>query len=561
MRVRGCSETGRCGRWVERCAGWVLFFLLALVGFGRLGEATEYQWSVEVVGTKSSETESSPRAYLWVPPTCPRLFGVVVAQHNLLEVSLFNHVAFRRAMERMGFGLLWVTPPVPVSFEGGEEDIVGIEGALRALGRCSGYPELASVPIVALGHSAQGDFPYRFAVHRPARCLAGISLKGSWPDRGQEPRQYWYDAFGRSEVPVLFVSGEYEWADERAGRALAFRNEFPDAPFSMLADVGGGHFDLHERLVERLGSYVESALRYRGGDPLKPVFASQSGWLVDRWRLDKAPRFAAAGTTAFSGDRAQTFWCFDEAEARATEEYQGQHQWKAPQLVGYRQAGVVVPQVRGSHQQVTLGWMPERGLDGLVFRLEGTFLREVPSGRAERWTRLRDGDAIGHSADADGIRITPICGPVQSMGGGLFTLRFNRVGWNNTKRSGEVWFQAEHPGDARYKRAVQQALMRVPVRNTTGAPQQIRFPEIGDVSAAQTQSFRLLAESDSGLRVDYFIREGPARVEGDLVEILPIPVRAKYPIAVTVVAWQWGRSNEPRLQSATPVERTFHITR
>jgi hypothetical protein len=103
--------------------------------------------------------------------------------------------------------------------------------------------------------------------------------------------------------------------------------------------------------------------------------------------------------------------------------------------------------------------------------------------------------------------------------------------------------------------------MRVPVRNTTGAPQQIRFPEIADVSAAQTQSFRLLAESDSGLRVDYFIREGPARVEGDLVEILPIPVRAKYPIAVTVVAWQWGRSNEPRLQSATPVERTFHITR
>lgn len=538
--------------------GWLV--LCAAASWGRWVCAAEYQWSVEVVGAKSPETQELPRAYLWIPPSCGRLSGVVVAQHNLLEVALFKHAGFRNAMERSAFGLLWVTPPVPVSFEGGEEDMVGIEGALKELGSLSGYAELATVPVVALGHSAQGDFPYRFAVHRPSRCLAGISLKGSWPDRGQEPRQYWYEAFGRSEVPVLFVSGEYEWADERAGRAMAFRNEFPDAPFSMLADVGAGHFDLHDRLAERLGSYVASAVRWRGGAPLKPVFASESGWLIDRWRSDKAPRAAAAEVSAFSGDRAQTFWCFDEAEARATEEYQGRHQWKVPQLVGYRQAGVLVPQVRGTHQQVTLGWLPERALDGLVFRLEGAFLTEVPAGRPERWTRLREGEAIGHAADVEGIRITSLCGPVESIGGGLFTLRFDRVGWNNLKRSGDVWLQAEHPGDARYKRAVQQALMRVPVRNVSGAAQQIRFPEIPDASAMQTKSIRLLAESDSGARVDYFIREGPARIEGDLLEILPIPVRAKYPVPVTVVAWQWGRSTEPRLQSAPPVTRTFYIT-
>lgn len=546
------SELLRCGLGMVLGS---LFWCAVAIG----GRAAEYQWSVEVTGAKSPETQELPRAYLWIPPSCEHLSGVVVAQHNLLEQALFKHAGFRRAMERTGFGLLWVTPPVPVSFEGGEEDMVGIEGALRELGNLSGYGELAMVPVVALGHSAQGDFPYRFAVHRPARCLAGISLKGSWPDRGQEPRQYWYEGFGRSEVPMLFVSGEYEWADERAGRALAFRNEFPDAPFSMLADVGAGHFDMHDRLAERLGGYVESALRWRGGTPLKRVLASESGWLIDRWRLDKAPRAAAAEVAVFSGDRGQTFWCFDEVEARATVEYQGLYQWKAPQLLGYRQAGVLIPQVRGTHQQVTLGWMPERGLDGLAFRLEGAFLREVPAGRPERWTRLREGDVISHSADSEGIRISPLCGPVESLGGGVFTLRFDRVGWNNAKRSGDIWFQVEHPGDARHKRAVQQALMQVPVRNSEGAVQQIRFPEIADVSAARTRVFRLLAESDVGARVDYFIREGPARVEGDLLEILPIPVRAKYPIPVTVVAWQWGRSTEPRLQSATPVERTFHI--
>ena len=68
----------------------------------------------------SPETEGLSRAYLWVPPRCERLSGVVVAQHNLLEIALFDDVRFRGMLERLGFALLWVTPPVAVSFEGGE---------------------------------------------------------------------------------------------------------------------------------------------------------------------------------------------------------------------------------------------------------------------------------------------------------------------------------------------------------------------------------------------------------------------------------------------------------
>lgn len=507
----------------------------------------------------SPETEGLSRAYLWVPPRCERLSGVVVAQHNLLEIALFDDVRFRGMLERLGFALLWVTPPVAVSFEGGEEDIVGVEAVLQGLADRSGYAELAKVPVVALGHSAQADFPYRYAVHRPDRCLAGISLKGSWPDRGSEPRQYWYEGYGRSDVPVLFVSGEYEWADERSGRALGFRKEFPEAPLSMLADVGSGHFDLHDRLVDRLGAYLRAALRYRGGETLRPIDATRSGWLVDRWRLDKAPRFAAASVTDFSGDRGQTFWCFDEAEARATLDYQSRYQWKSPQLVGYRQAGVLVPQVRGTHQQVTLTWLPERGLDGSIFRLEGAFLQEVPAGRPERWTRMREGDAIGHASAGEGIRIRPLCGPVESLGAGMFAIRFDRVGWENKKRSGEVWFQAEHEGDVRFKRAVQQAVMRVPVRNTEGAPQSITFPAVRDISVSNGAEIRLMGESDSGERVSYLVRHGPVRVVGDRLEILPIPVRARLPLEISVVAYQWGRSIEPRLRSAEPVERTFRL--
>jgi hypothetical protein len=39
-----------------------------------------------------------------------------------------------------------------------------------------------------------------------------------------------------------------------------------------------------------------------------------------------------------------------------------------------------------------------------------------------------------------------------------------------------------------------------------------------------------------------------------------LPPRTKFPVQVTVVAWQYGRAVEPKLQSAAPVERTFFIT-
>lgn len=38
-----------------------------------------------------------------------------------------------------------------------------------------------------------------------------------------------------------------------------------------------------------------------------------------------------------------------------------------------------------------------------------------------------------------------------------------------------------------------------------------------------------------------------------------IPPRAKFPIKVTVVAWQYGKSVEPKVQTAEAVERTFFI--
>jgi hypothetical protein len=48
-------------------------------------------------------------------------------------------------------------------------------------------------------------------------------------------------------------------------------------------------------------------------------------------------------------------------------------------------------------------------------------------------------------------------------------------------------------------------------------------------------------------------------VVNDELVFSKIPPRAKLPVKVTVIAWQYGRSIEPKVKSADPVERSFLI--
>jgi hypothetical protein len=67
--------------------------------------------------------------------------------------------------------------------------------------------------------------------------------------------------------------------------------------------------------------------------------------------------------------------------------------------------------------------------------------------------------------------------------------------------------------------------------------------------------------ADAGAKVFYYVREGPAEVAGDILKLTALPPRAKFPVKITVVAWQYGRTAEPKLKSAAPVERTFAIVK
>jgi hypothetical protein len=336
----------------------------------------------------------------------------------------------------------------------------------------------------------------------------------------------------------------------------------------MLANPAQGHFAASDAKVEMLARYLKKAVQYRlpadwdgsAAPRLIPIDPVKTGWLADRWRLNQKPAAAPAPVAEYQGDPKQAFWFFDGELARAVDQYEAACRGLKPQLVGYVQDGQMVPQ-KETHLQVDLKFEPQA--DGVTFKLTGAFYDAVPPGstRLPGWTGLPVGSPLGHAASSNAISIDRIGGPFAKLSPDTFAVRFEKETLLATNaKSYELVFAATHPGDAVYKPAVQQAHLYVPVRNPQGAEQHLTFPEISNQKSG-TKSLKLNATSDAGVPVSYLVREGPAEVDGDVLRFTPVPPRAKYPVRVTVVAWQYGRSLEPKLKTAEPVERAFYLVR
>jgi hypothetical protein len=177
--------------------------------------------------------------------------------------------------------------------------------------------------------------------------------------------------------------------------------------------------------------------------------------------------------------------------------------------------------------------------------VEGGFLSEMPP------ELVGAGERLGHAPGP--IKFRVITGPAIQIGPETFRIQFDLGGM-----SGPIWIQEEHPGDDRYRRAVQPGQMLIPQNLAKGKPQTITFPKIKN-QKPDVKTIKLEATSDSGLPVDYYVVAGPAEVEGDTLKLTPIPERSKYPVKITVAAYQWGRTIEPLYQTAQSVEQSFTI--
>jgi len=531
----------------------ISFTILML--FSLIGKAAEWQWSVEVKSVTSSETKDHPRAFLWIPPNCKQVRGVVVGQHNMLEEGIFEHKAFRKTLTDIGFAEIWVSPHISVVFDYKGEAEKAFNEMMESLADVSGYQELKFAPVIPMGHSALASYPWNFGALKPERTLAMISIHGDSPQTNMtgsgKPNPDWENR-NIDGIPGLIVIGEYEWLEGRIIPGINYKKNHPKSTVALLADAGRGHFDYSDEMVDFLGMFIKKAAKARLPEhmplntiaALKPVNLND-GWLVDRWRLNEPLKASAAAYKNYKGNKDEAFWAFDKEMAKATEEYYNRARAKIPQYIGYLQQGKLLPGA-GSFVGYRPVFKPQS--DGLTFNVSADFVDTV------------QGKSLTNNHAKGKINISRICGPVQKIDDTTFTVRFYRMGLNNPKRTGDIWLMASHPGDKKLKSVFQQANFRIPMKNETGVDQKIDFPEIPEQKDG-VESITLAATSTSGEPVYYYVKEGPAEVEGNNLKITTIPPRAKYPVKVTVVGWQWGRNIEPKLKSAEPVERSFYITK
>ena len=516
--------------------------------------AAPWQWSVEIKELISEETNAHPSAYLWIPENCKQVRAVIIGQHNMTEETIFEHPEFRKNMGKLGIAEIWITPGIDQRWDVTKGTQQIFETMMKNLSEISGYAELEFAPVIPIGHSAMATYPWNFAAWNPERTLAVLSIHGDSPRThltGYGSANLDWGNHTIEGIPSLMVMGEDEWWEDRLITSFDYRREYPNAPLSFLADAGHGHFDISDELIDYLSLFLKKAVQYRlpnhspSNTPvlLIPVEA-KNGWLADRWRKNEKPTAEAASYDKYKGDKTHAFWYFDKEMADATEKYYANERGKTEQYIGFEQKGKLITFNPKSHVRMSPSFQPEA--DGVTFHLKAVYT-----------DTLRNEYSQKHSTRP--IRMSRICGPVEVVNDTTFTVRFYRMGLDNPKRTGSICLMASVKQDHSYRSAVQQVEIRIPYRNKEGIPQRIIFPKLSDVKAS-VKEITLKGTADSGLPVYYYVKEGPAEIKGDKLVLTKIPPRAKFPVKVTVVAWQYGRSGEPKVQTAEAVERSFYIT-
>ena len=527
--------------------------------------AQVWQWSTLFKNEKPNATEA--RAFLWIPENCKKVKGVVVAQNNMEELSILEHGNFRKQLAKLGFAEIWVNPPFNHVFNFNEGAFETFNNIINSLANVSGYDELKVAPVVPIGHSAAASWPYYFAVLKPQRTLCAISVSGQWPyfrDKNFAP-DIW-DEKTLDYVPCLETMGEYEAAATWSTEGLKERSEQKYLPLSMLACPAEGHFATTDKKVDYIALYIKKAAQYRlsgktnadGYPDLNLINPSYTGWLMEKWIPNKAPTTIAAPVAKYKGDKNEAFWFFDEEMAKATEVYQAEYRNKKAELLAYLQEGQVVKQ-RNTHLQVSLKFIPEA--DGISFKLKGGFLDTVPgeSPRPKMWTGIAVDSAIGHASGNVPVSIDKIIGPFKKINDSTFQVSFDKTITSKASNY-TLTFTATHPGDTAYKPAVQQAEMKIPASNNDGAEQSISFEPITNQQIS-VKEMELKATSSANLRVHFYVLDGPAEIVGNKLVFTAIPPQSKFPVRVTVVAWQYGSSVEPKVKTAKSIAQTFYIDR
>jgi hypothetical protein len=497
-------------------------------------------------------SKNNSSAYLWIPENCKKVRGLLILCANVPEHRLVGHPAIREVCAKNNLGIVWCVPTF-MNFR--KDKATGIDDAhdykasteflqqlLNGLAEQSGYSEVATAPWLPIGESGHLLMVDALVEFHPERCIAGVWLKNNHlpPKNRTVPALV---AFGSAqEWSQTQTDIRTNWNNVRKSVDGVFdqRKQNPNWPLSYLIDGGSGHFDCSEKLTKFMAHYIDCVAQARlAADGSLKQISLDSGWLADL----AVPGHAKKSPLKFSETTASARalpWFFDRESAEAAQSF-ADINWSAEtQLSGFADAsGKILPFNFNGISNLE----PKYEADGITFTLRGEMLDQLPEQFTNAGVKL---------AKAPGEpTLEWLCGPVKPLGGDKFQICLDR-----SFGSSACYIAARQNGTEAIRASVQPCGVKIQ-KNNSGVAQKITFEKIPDVKIG-AKSITLSAKSDSGLPVKFFVRAGPVVVNGDELVFTPIPPRAKFPVAVTVAAWQFGRAGDAPVKTEI-VEQTFNL--
>jgi len=528
----------------------VLFLFAAALAAHAAG-AAEYQFGVTLPpSTVNPSLYAASHFFLYIPPQTPRVRAVLWAPANIIERRLCDDPALRAEAARDGIAIVFFQAGWRKDFFNSPDLVRYLQTAADELAARSGYSEIATAPWIPIGHSGNSQFVQGVDRQAPARVVAGIVIKGAVPAVGPDG-----STSGLEGIPLLTFTGEYEevmppgkvrngWWPVTVQRFLDVRQAVPHALLSCMLDRDHGHVGWDDRMTGYLTLFLHKAIaaRLSSGGALRSV-SFESGWLGD-----PAETFATAPVSRYKGDPGKAFWFFDEEQARAWESLFRRDEHKQDQMIAFLQDGKAADWWNGwALQGIRFDPLP----DGESFRVQAVPRQAVPEPFSDA------GRPLGHNTAAKiQYKVVGWASQTLQTGADTFRVAFDREGVNG--RTTHILIGASLASNETYKDATAVATLDVPTSNNEGLPQTIDFPPLADI-APVTATVPLHAATNTHRRVDYYISYGPAQIVDGMLQLTPIPVRAKFPIEVSVTAYQWGTASGERFQTAKPVTRTFLI--
>lgn len=521
--------------------------VLCLVAQPVGGADAVFQYATPVATTKGQS-----HAFLWLPPEAKQIRGVVMAGMTLAERELVKDPQIRKVCADQQLAIVFLKTGLAS---------VDVQKVLDELAMLSGYRELTVAPLFFIGHSAGGPQAKAAAIKCRERCFGVMHYRGGHPG-GDDPVP--------PGVPALMMIGQFDefglklrddtgrenWENARDSLA-AFRAQNKGNLGSIVIEPGAGHFAWSDRSAAYLALFLRKAAQARIPDwPIdtetpvtcKPIDPA-SGWLTDL--TIKMPGHPAAPFGEYKGDKPNAAWHFDHELAQATAAYHQGLGGKKDQLLRWTDPHSVEAGARRYFNEVK--WVG----DGQTFEVHPVYADAYPrtgkDGKVPHWVLA--GQPVGSSKAP--IKVRPIGGPVVAAGAHTFRMKYDALA--PATDPGRVTFLAWSDGDAEYRYTELVGMMpRGFTGLNSGNDQAITFPPVSNLKVGG-DPVELKATSDSGLAVEFYVSHGPAVVENGKLRIAELPARATFPMAVKVVAYQFGRGVEPRVKTAVPVERVLRI--